>query len=323
MQRFDIFWSRLPLLIEGADSALIRESGAGAVVPRMIAALERMEPDFQTLGRGKQGAVYLRLAAELEALAEPLHRLVVDVETLSGKYSQEQQLQQRRLNLEQAGYLLGILVSGGLLIALLVRESRRTRALLAAATAANARIEHLARHDPLTDLPNRLLFSDRLLQALRRADRNGHLVALHCLDLDHFKAINDRYGHVAGDRLLVAVAKRIEGCLRQSDTLARLGGDEFALVQSDLSDASGAIRLAERALAACAAPFPLGDCTVEVSVSIGISLYPATAKSAELLRCAADMALYRAKQEGRGRYRLDTAVAAATPARLAGVRLGS
>jgi diguanylate cyclase (GGDEF)-like protein len=323
MQRFDIFWSRLPLLVEGADSALIRESGAAAVVPRMIAALERMEPDLRTLERGKQGAIYLRLAAELEGLAEPLHRLVVDVETLTGRHSQEQQLHQRRLNLEQAGYLLGILASGGLLIALLLRESRRTRALLAAATAANARIEHLARHDPLTDLPNRLLFSDRLLQALRRADRNGHLVALHCLDLDHFKAINDRYGHVAGDRLLIAVAKRIEGCLRQSDTLARLGGDEFALIQSDLSDASGAIRLAERALAACAAPFPLGDCTVEVSVSIGISLYPATAKSAELLRCAADMALYRAKQEGRSRYRLDTAVAAATPARLAGVRLGS
>jgi diguanylate cyclase (GGDEF)-like protein len=229
---------------------------------------------------------------------------------------------QRRLYLEHAGYLLGILASGGLLIALLVRESRRTRALLAVATAANAHIEHLARHDPLTDLPNRLLFADRLSQALRRADRDGHLVAPHCLDLDHFKAINDRYGHVAGDRLLVAVAKRIEACLRQSDTLARLGGDEFALIQSDLRDASGAIRLAERALAACAAPFPLDNRTVEVSVSIGISLYPAAAKTAELLRCTADTALYRAKREGRACYRFGTAADAAVPAPLAELRLG-
>ncbi len=323
MQRFDIFWSRLPLLVEGADAAVIRESGAAAVVPRMVAALERMEPDFQTLERGRRGAVYLRLATELQGLTEPLHRLVVDVETLTGQRSQEQQLHQRRLYLEHAGYLLGILASGGLLIALLVRESRRTRALLAAARAANARIEHLARHDPLTDLPNRLLFADRLDQALRRAERSGQLVALHCLDLDYFKAINDRYGHVAGDRLLVAVAKRIEACLRQSDTLARLGGDEFALIQSDLGDASGAIRLAERTLAACAAPFPLGDCTVEVSLSIGISLYPAAARTGELLRCAADMALYRAKQEGRARYRLGTAADAAAPERLAELRLGT
>jgi diguanylate cyclase (GGDEF)-like protein len=232
-------------------------------------------------------------------MAQSLHRLVVDVESLGGIRSQEQLLRQRQLDLEQAGYLLGILASGGLLIGLLVRESRRTQALLVEATAARARIEHLAHHDPLTDLPNRLLFADRLDQALRRADRASELVALHCLDVDRFKAVNDRYGHVVGDRLLIAVAERIAGCLRQSDTLARLGGDEFAIIQGDLSEPGAALHLAERVQGAFAEPIVLGALRIPTGLSIGISLYPAHARTPAALQSIADDALYRAKRQGR------------------------
>lgn len=297
VQRFDIFWSRLPLLLEGADSALIQESGA-AVVTRLIDALERIEPDLLDL-RPDDAAGYRRLAAELDRMLEPLHRLVVDVESLGGIRTQEQRLRRRQLDLEHAGYLLGILASGGLLIGLLVRESRRTRALLLEATAARARIEHLAHHDPLTDLPNRLLFADRLDQALRRADRAGELVALHCLDVDHFKAVNDRHGHVVGDRLLIAVAQRIAGCLRQSDTLARLGGDEFAIIQGGLREPGAALQLAERVLAAFDEAISLDALRISTAVSIGISLYPTHATTPAALQSFADDALYRAKSNGR------------------------
>jgi diguanylate cyclase (GGDEF)-like protein len=298
MQRFDIFWSRLPLLIEGSDSALIQESGAVAVVSRVIDALERIEPDLLALAP-HDDAAHRRLAAELDQILEPLHRLVVNVETLVSLRTHEQQLRRRHLDLEYAGSLLGILASGGLLIGLLVRESRRTRALLVEATAARARIEHLAHHDPLTDLPNRVLFADRLDQALRRADRTGELVALHCLDVDHFKAVNDRYGHVVGDRLLIAVAERVEACLRRSDTLARLGGDEFAIIQCGLTEPDAALQLADRVLAAFGEAITLNAQRIPTGVSIGISLYPADASTPAALQSVADDALYRAKARGR------------------------
>jgi diguanylate cyclase (GGDEF)-like protein len=305
VQRFDIFWSRLPLLIEGNDSALIQDSGAAAVVTRLIDALERIEPDLLLLTPHDEAA-HRRLAGELDRMLEPLHRLVVDVESLGGIRTQEQRLRRRQLDLEHAGYLLGILASGGLLIGLLARESRRTRSLLAEATAARARIEHLAHHDPLTDLPNRLLFADRLDQALRRADRTGDLVALHCLDVDHFKAVNDRYGHVVGDRLLIAMAERIAACLRQSDTLARLGGDEFAIIQSGLDEPGAAERLAERVLAAFGEAIALDALRIATAVSIGISLYPAHAMAPAALQSFADDALYRAKSNGRSCFCLWT-----------------
>jgi len=305
MQRFEIFWSRLPLLLEGTDSALIQESGSAAIVTRLIGALEQIEPDLQALAR-HDDAAHRRLAAELVRMLEPLHRLVVDVESLGGIRSQEQRLRRRQLDLEHAGYLLGILASGGLLIGLLVRESRRTRALLVEATAARARIEHLAHHDPLTDLPNRLLFADRLDQALRRADRAGDLVALHCLDVDHFKTVNDRYGHVVGDRLLIAVAERIAACLRQSDTLARLGGDEFAIIQGDVREPGAALQLAERVLDAFGGAVTLDALRVPTALSIGISLYPTHATTPAALHSFADDALYRAKSSGRACYCLWT-----------------
>jgi diguanylate cyclase (GGDEF)-like protein len=303
LARFEIFWSRLPLLVAGIDSASVRSVERAAMVPDMIEQLERLEPAVQALHPSDRAA-YLVISDTLESFAAPLLELSRDVKAAVGLNSDAQRARRRGLYIEQLGYLLGILISGSVLIGLLLRETRQVRRLLADATTARNRIWHLAHHDPLTDLPNRWLFSDRLEQALRRGQRQGEMVALHYFDLDDFKAVNDGFGHLTGDRLLVAVAQRLRACVRDSDTLARIGGDEFAIVQSGISDRAGAALLAERLLAALGAPLAIDGHTLRVSASIGIALYPDHAASPEQLHQAADQALYRAKAAGPARFQV-------------------
>ena len=272
---------------------------AADAVPRMIEELSQLEPELEAFRPGDR-VRHADLAARLDDVGAPLHRMVTDGDAIA--LDEAQRLTQRSsLYVEDVLYLLGMLGSGGVFVAMLLRESRRTRRLLAEATDAQARIEHLAHHDQLTDLPNRWLFKDRLDQALRLAHRTHGMVAIHCVDIDRFKAVNDRYGHVTGDQVLVAVAERMQGCVRQSDTLARLGGDEFAIVQTGLTD-SGAGQLAERLLAAFGEPLLADGHELKITVSIGIALYPAHATTADALHRAADTALYRAKAAGRDRY---------------------
>jgi diguanylate cyclase (GGDEF)-like protein len=160
---------------------------------------------------------------------------------------------------------------------------------------------HEAFHDSLTHLPNRSLFVDRLSHAVARAGRTGTPVGVLFCDLDGFKTVNDSLGHTAGDELLVAVAERVAGCLRPTDTVARLGGDEFAVLLEELREPGDAARAARRILAALEPPFELGSREVYVSASIGIAAGETDAGT--LLRDA-DLAMYRAKSEGRGRYAL-------------------
>lgn len=169
---------------------------------------------------------------------------------------------------------------------------------------AEARVEHLAYHDALTGLPNRLLFRERLDRAIWET-RNGvgHHAVLVC-DLDGFKAVNDTLGHVAGDRLLCAFAERIRSVLGDGDTVARLGGDEFALVLGGLDDEQGAQRAAERIMVTANDPFEIDGARVEVGVSIGLAMVPETETGADEVFRRADTALYEAKAAGRGTYRL-------------------
>jgi diguanylate cyclase (GGDEF)-like protein len=165
------------------------------------------------------------------------------------------------------------------------------------------RTQHEAMHDPLTGLPNRNLFLDRLQHALSVANRRGTSVAVLFLDLDHFKLVNDSLGHAAGDELLAAVAPRIEGALRPTDTVARFGGDEFAVLAEDIGNERGATRIAERIAEALARPFVLRDREHFVSASVGISLGNGSEAPEALIRDA-DSALYRAKERGRGGYEI-------------------
>jgi diguanylate cyclase (GGDEF)-like protein/PAS domain S-box-containing protein len=165
-----------------------------------------------------------------------------------------------------------------------------------------ARLHTLAYYDALTGLPNRLLFQDRLQQALTRAARDNRLVALMLLDLDRFKIVNDTLGHSAGDALLVDAARRIGGCVRDSDTVARLGGDEFTVILPDVADIRSASKVAQKIVDSLSVPFTLEGHEVFVTTSIGISLYPISARNGEALVKAADIAMYRAKEQGRNNY---------------------
>ncbi len=163
-------------------------------------------------------------------------------------------------------------------------------------------VQELALRDPLTDLPNRVLFYDHLCQGLARVKRHGEMLAILLLDLDHFKDVNDSLGHAAGDDLLIRVASRLRACTRESDPPARLGGDEFALILPDLRTPAAASAVAQKIAAHLAEPFLIEGHEVHVGVSIGITVCPADGEQADQLLRNADLALYRAKFEGRGGY---------------------
>jgi diguanylate cyclase (GGDEF)-like protein len=163
-------------------------------------------------------------------------------------------------------------------------------------------LRHQAFHDPLTGLPNRALFMDRLEHAFVRAHRRGSKVAVLFMDLDNFKVINDSLGHKAGDQLLVAVAECLKDCVRPEDTLARLGGDEFTILVEEIAGVGEVVHIAERITEILRPPFALEDQEVFATASTGIALNdPAQEQAADLLRHA-DLAMYRAKHGGKARY---------------------
>ncbi|WP_454761256.1 putative bifunctional diguanylate cyclase/phosphodiesterase [Caulobacter segnis] len=167
---------------------------------------------------------------------------------------------------------------------------------------AEAQIARLAHYDPLTELPNRVLFQKSLTDALARRARKGDQLAVHFIDLDRFKTVNDTLGHPLGDALLREAAERLRGCVREGDTVARLGGDEFAVVQSGLKDMGGATRLAGRIVEAMSQPFDLQGHHVVIGASVGVAAAPSDGEDADELLKKADMALYRAKADGRGAF---------------------
>jgi diguanylate cyclase (GGDEF)-like protein/PAS domain S-box-containing protein len=168
---------------------------------------------------------------------------------------------------------------------------------------AQEQITHMARHDALTNLPNRTLFREELERVLKLAKRGDQLAVL-CLDLDHFKKINDSLGHPVGDALLNEVASRLRGCIGANDTVARLGGDEFAIVQfCKESDSTTVSTLASKVVELLAAPYDIHGHHLVIGASVGISLAPADGENPDALLKNADLALYRAKADGRGTYR--------------------
>ena len=163
-------------------------------------------------------------------------------------------------------------------------------------------LEHLAHFDPLTDLPNRALFQDRLAHAIDRARRYEHLIAVLLIDLDGFKTVNDSLGHPVGDRLLQQVALRLKTCIRIEDTVSRLGGDEFAVVLVNMADGNDSIEVVRKILAAINTPINLDGVTAQVSASIGIAIFPNDGDTSTELVRNADAAMYGAKEAGRRGY---------------------
>ena len=169
---------------------------------------------------------------------------------------------------------------------------------------AEQRARYLAQHDPLTNLPNRALLEDHLQYALGQARRDQRQIAVLLLDLDGFKRVNDTLGHLVGDRLLRAVSERLRHNLRASDVVARFGGDEFAVVQTAINDPRAAVVLTRKLLDTLARPFELGGETMLLAASAGVAVFPQHGATPEALIEAADLALYRAKEEGRSKFRL-------------------
>jgi diguanylate cyclase (GGDEF)-like protein len=165
---------------------------------------------------------------------------------------------------------------------------------------AEARIAYMAHYDALTDLPNRVLFNARLTELLARVRRERESLAVHCLDLDHFKGVNDTLGHPIGDELLKAVAQRLGACLRETDMVARLGGDEFAVIQFPLADPNEASTFATALIDVVSKPYEVRGHEFVIGASIGIAVAPGDGETSDALLRNADMALYRAKAEGRG-----------------------
>jgi diguanylate cyclase (GGDEF)-like protein len=159
-----------------------------------------------------------------------------------------------------------------------------------------------AERDFLTGLPNRALLADRLAQSIMLAQRHGKRVALMFLDLDNFKDINDLLGHSVGDQLLQSTARRLEGCVRHSDTVSRQGGDEFVVLLSEVEAVQDAARAAEKLVKVMAEPHLIGGHRLNVTMSIGISLYPDDGADAEAILTNADTAMYHAKRNGRNSY---------------------
>jgi diguanylate cyclase (GGDEF)-like protein/PAS domain S-box-containing protein len=173
---------------------------------------------------------------------------------------------------------------------------------VSAAQVKSAAMSHLAQHDALTDLPNRVLFNDRLRQAVALAERQAKQLAVMFVDLDRFKMINDSLGHDVGDKLLQSVAGRLLASVRRSDTVSRLGGDEFVVLLAQVEHAEDAAFSARKILRALAAPHIIDNKTLDINVSIGVSTYPSDAQDAEGLMNRADNAMYEAKEHGRNNY---------------------
>jgi len=174
-------------------------------------------------------------------------------------------------------------------------------------------LEYLAHHDALTELPNRTLLEDRLSLALEHARRNRQGLGVLFVDLDHFKATNDTLGHAVGDELLLAVAARLCGCVRASDTVARIGGDEFTILLPEIERPQDVTLVAAKILENLRAPFPVGGREINLTASIGASFYPSDGEDADTLLKNADAAMYRAKEMGRNNLQFDAPAAATQP----------
>jgi diguanylate cyclase (GGDEF)-like protein len=200
----------------------------------------------------------------------------------------------RRWSAEERQLVTQIALEGSLVVEnAVLREAEQARL---------HRMTHQAFHDSLTKLPNRALFSDRLQHALDRMTRRQESIAVLFLDLDEFKPVNDSFGHDAGDRLLISVGRRLQGCLRPEDTVARLGGDEFTVLLEDITDVRYAIRVAERIAEALQEPFNINGQEATVSASIGIAVGSGRESTPDELVNNSDRAMYEAKRSGKARH---------------------
>jgi diguanylate cyclase (GGDEF)-like protein len=289
--------------VEASLASLEKEASNGNALP----AFQRLADSARMLvvhARSVAGARQARSPESTIALADEAERLSAEATASidASLAAHTQRINERTRTALALGeglrkYIAGLLVgSVALLVGLFVgyrRVQRRERE-------AQKRIEHLAHFDMVTGLPNRALLADRLAQETARARRDNLGFAVLLFDLDGFKAVNDTWGHAAGDRVLALVGERVRKCVRASDTVGRLGGDEFLAILPGTS-LEGTIGVAEKLRDSLREPYSLDGATAHLSTSVGVSMFPDHGIDPEQLQRAADAALYRAKREGKNR----------------------
>jgi len=290
-------------------AALERRSSAGADLPGMaaLASTSRMlvmHARSVAETRNVHGAESATLLAQrAEALSNDASGALDAVLSSLTQRINERTERQLEVGERLRRYITGLLVVATAVLGGLYMGYRRVQWR---EREAQRRIEYLAHFDTVTGLPNRALLADRLAQELARARRSGSVFAVLLFDLDGFKAVNDTWGHAAGDRVLAVVAERARKCVRASDTVGRLGGDEFLAILPE-TVAAGALGVAEKLRASLEEPYALEGAVAHLSASLGISLYPANGDDSEALQRAADAALYAAKRDGKNRTELASA----------------
>ncbi len=290
---------------EALHLLLIEDNPGDAVLIRALLD----ETDVETLGQGVAKLEEARFSAVITDLNLPdssgigtLQRLVAtgsDIPVIVLTHSDDDPVAIEMVKCGAQDYLIKG-QSDGALILKTVRYAIERKL-------SDRHLRYLSHHDKLTGLANRELFKDRLAQAVARAERSGNLVALLFLDLDRFKSINDMLGHLAADKLLVAVAERLKTCVRNVDTIARLGGDEFTIVLEDVATPFDAELVCRKVVGALEDPLEIEGQEIYATASIGVTFFPTDATEVTGLIRNADVAMYRAKEDGRNKYHLFTA----------------
>lgn len=275
-------WSFAVRVVTRISDALVALDGS---TPVDVVLLDLTLPDSQGL-------------ASLTRIRERAPRIPVVVMTGIG----DEETDSRAVQEGAAGYLVKNEITPPLLIRAIRHAIERYRMIEELKSAREA-ARHLATHDPLTGIPNRLLFEDRLQNAIANAQRSGAHLAVVMLDINRFKSINDTFGHATGDEVLHCVAQRFSKVVRQSDTLARMGGDEFALVLTNMVRETDAARVAQKVLDTLARPIAVTHEQFQISASLGIATFPRDGTDASTLLKNADLAMYHAKRGGDIGYR--------------------
>ncbi|WP_375057874.1 putative bifunctional diguanylate cyclase/phosphodiesterase [Zobellella sp. DQSA1] len=286
--RFELLWSRIEVLLQGEESQPMREQPG--VLPMLQLFHEQLEQ--------WEGRVYALTAADRAAIIQLQQELVpyrdlareVNVDSFSGANVWHQLNIIQDIRIRSMLYLAGLLLSGGLMLWLLLRENRSNR--------------YLAYHDMLTGLPNRMFFYQLMGKAMARAHKDGRPLALHMVDLNGFKAINDSLGHEVGDRLLRVIASRLRQAIGDQGQVARLGGDEFVVIQQRLADPVEAEQMALHLWQSLSREVRLNDGCLSPLACIGTSLYPNHGTTMPELLSHADTAMYHAKNQSRGAVQL-------------------
>ncbi|RDE25187.1 EAL domain-containing protein [Motiliproteus coralliicola] len=286
--RYDLLWSRIETLLTGEETATVRsDRQSRALLDELMVLVRRIEPTVMNLAMDdRQGA-----RALIAQLAPYRHRIRdLNVSSFSSDRVRERLVQSFEERRMLALSVLGLVLSGSLLVLLLIRES--------------ARNHRLALHDPLTRLPNRKHFTDKVAKAERDQSNGFDRIGVLIIDLNNFKEINDTYGHDSGDELLRVIARRLRGCVREQELVARLGGDEFAVLLRQQVSPQSCSQLAHRLCESITQEVRLGSFRVRPSASIGVSIFPDDGQSLQDVIVNADMAMYRAKQDYGASYRL-------------------